>query len=189
MGPELVLGAADRVLSIVAKLPHLLRPKERREPSLDGPRLLALRVAKERREPRELEVFPICFDVNLGSAVPQIEVTLRAVNHLSKPLVLESVRVTLHIASIRGFERLDLVMEVEIPARNSWEICCRRELADSEIRLLRESLTGGGPHYGSVHFVAVGRVRRRHIRLAVWQGMGVRGWVAGLRTAVPLAAS
>ena len=188
MGPELILTTADRALSLLGKVTPLFAQKRRSPPQVDRHKVLDLR-GPESREPRELEVYPISFDVNLGSQVPQVEVNLRAINHLAKPLVLESVRLTIHISCMRGFERLELVMEVEIPPRNSSEIWCRRELVDSEIRLLRESLTTVGPHYGSVQFVAIGRARRRQIRLAVWQGIGVRGWVAGVKTVIPVAAS
>ena len=85
--------------------------------------------------PLECELIPIWFDVDLTVDVPQVHVTLRAVNYLDRPLTLDRVAVEyFHLNRGPVLEDITDPGEVIIEPQQSREVYCRKKLLDSEIR-------------------------------------------------------
>lgn len=137
------------------------------------------------KEPLQLELVPITYEVGLRLQVPKLEVLLLAINYLDKPLDLREVTITCHVGSGPTFESLSLVMQAEIPPHRSQQVLCRRPLVESEITLLKASYVGGGPLDGSAQVSALGRAGKKEVRIKPGEWYGVRGWISGLPAVAP----
>ena len=179
MALQIIAAATERAVSIANGVWSLVRSVRKRDSaeSQDGQ---LLRKGLRPLEPLDIELAPIAFEIGLRDRVPQIEVLLLAINYLPKSFELREATVNCHIGSSPTFEKLDLVTELDIPARRSRHVTCRRPLVESEITHLKATYDGTGPLDAGIQYTAVGRALRKDIRARSTIWLAVRGWISGL---------
>jgi len=128
-----------------------------------------------------VELIPIHFAVFLGKPFPSVTLTLRAVNYLRAPIVLESIRIRfLHLGNSSGVDEITSPDEYEIPARHSREVSCQRKLIESEAAALRSLSPRQRWWQGSVMCSARGVSGRREVRFDSSDEFAIYGTVEGL---------
>ena len=122
------------------------------------------------------EVMPVHFMIDVTRAVPQVEVELRAINYLARPLALREVKVTRFVAgSLPAIDNIPLAYEVTLEPRSSFLIVCARALADSEARTAANAPPSSW--HGSVSIVARGMVRGKEISFGPATALKIDGSV------------
>lgn len=126
--------------------------------------------------PTVFEVKPIGFMVNLPQQIPHVEVHFYAINYLSRPLTLSQVNVSsLQIGGTPSLDRIPLVHDdINLPARSSRIVICRRQLTPHEIAALpspqwREN--------GSISLTAKARYKQREYRYGPVSSLATDGWI------------
>ena len=139
---------------------------------------------RRRREGLTVELIPIHFELFLGKPLPRVVLTLRAVNYLRTPIVLESIRIRfLHLGTSPGVDEITSPDEYEIPARQSREVSCQRKLIESEAAALRALSPRQRTWQGSILCSARGVSGRREVRFEPTDEFAIYGTVEGLATA------
>lgn len=120
---------------------------------------------QRRREGLTLELIPVHFELFLGKPLPTVTLTLRAVNYLRTPVLLQAVRIRfLHVGTSPGVDEITSPDEYVIPARQSREVSCRRRLIESEAAALRALSSKQRWWEGSIMCSARGSTGKREVR-------------------------
>lgn len=136
---------------------------------------------QQRRQGLSLELIPIHFELFLGKPLPSVTLTLRAVNYLRTPVILESIRIRfLHVGTSPGVDEITSPDEYQIPARQSREVACRRRLIESEAAALRALSSRQRWWQGSIMCSARGSSGKRDVRFDPAEEFTIYGTVEGL---------
>lgn len=180
MSPIEVVGVAASAVTVVGGVIGVVRHIRRRSTE-DEARLIErpslVRRLLQKRQPRDIEVVPLSFVISLNHPIPQVTVTLQAINYLGKTVELEHVTVGYFhvnmappIETVRG-------TEYELYPHTSRQVYCRRPLIDSEIRAFQQ-VPLACPLQATVHVSAKGKAGRRSVSYSN-QSLAVNGWVEG----------
>jgi hypothetical protein len=92
----------------------------------------------QKRHSRDIEIVPLSFIVFLNHPIPEITVTLQAINYLAKTVELEQLTVGyFHVSMAPPIETVRGT-EYELSPQVSRQVYCRRPLIDSEIRAFQK---------------------------------------------------
>ncbi len=178
-----LLNAATTIARFLASLLGLSR--EIRQGTTDRgrhgvPATPGARILAERSRPLELELLLISFDISLNRTPPEIGVWFHAVNYLRRPLTITSLQVTqFKLSGCPALENIGLPSEIQIPARRSRLVYCRRALADSEARVFANARRDDRLN-ASVNLACTARIGSKFITYGPLVGQGVNGWIEGL---------
>ncbi len=183
MSPIEVVGVAASAVTVVGGVVGVVRHL-RRHPTDDEAQPIErpsmVRRLLRKRQHRDIELVPLSFVISLNHPIPQVTVTLQAINYLGKTVELEHVTVGYFhinmappIETVRG-------MEYELYPHTSRQVYCRRALIDSEIRAFQQ-VPVTSPLQATVHVSAKGKAGRRSVSFSN-HGLTVNGWVEGRGT-------
>src|SRR2546425_5488472 len=83
----------------------------------------------ERSLPLDFEILLQSFEIPLGQSLPQLSLSLIAINYMSRPVWLESVQASqFQLTGCSVLEGPSTAYNIEIPARRSRYLVCRRTL-------------------------------------------------------------
>jgi len=96
----------------------------------------------DRRErPLDFQLFPISFELCLSQAVPEVQISLQAINFRPKLVTLVSLQVNqFHASGCPVLQNITTEVNITLPPRQSRQVLCRRQLTDSEIRAVAAAI-------------------------------------------------
>lgn len=183
MSPIEIVGVAASAVTVVGGVVGAVRyfrrrPADEEAQQLQRPSLVQRLLRKG--QPRAIEIVPLSFVISLNHPIPQVTVTLQAINYLGKAVELEHVTVGyFHVNMAPSIETVRGT-EYELYPRTSRQVYCRRPLIDSEIRAFQQ-VPVGCPMQATVHVSAKGKTGRRSISFSN-HSLAINGWVEGRGT-------
>lgn len=162
------IGTTANALAIIGKISAAVRWLVRKiwrrpsEPTWD-------------ERPHNFEIKPISFRLDITQAIPSVEVRFYAINHLSRALTLNEVKVTqLQLYGGPAIEQIPLLQEFTLQPKNTVMIVCRRNLLDSESRAVT-----GKNSFENASFSLVARAKdgRREYTYGPVASMSIDGWI------------
>lgn len=125
--------------------------------------------------PQDFEVLPVTFNIYLTHAVPYVELSLYAINHRRRALMLHELKITaLRISGGPNLEQIPLIQEFKIPPKNSFRVYCRRSLLDSEVRAVMANTSSGS---ASFSLIARAKDGLREYTYGPVSARWVEGWI------------
>lgn len=131
------------------------------------------------RQPRDVEVIPLWFEVSLVQQIPEVCIWVQIVNYLRKELRLTQISAPYFHIDTGGppMENIPAV-DYRIPPRQSSQVMCRRHLLDAEAKVL-SAVPWADRFAGQLHIRVRGVAGRKGIELDL-TGFRIHGWVTGL---------
>ena len=127
--------------------------------------------------PHNFELRPISFMVDLVQSVPFVELRYYAINHLNRQLTLTEAKVTqFRLSGGMSIEQIPIVQEFSVLPRTSFVVYFRRNLIDSEARVLMQEKIPL-PGNGSFSLTAKAKCGRREYTYGPVSSMWIEGWV------------
>ena len=165
------IGTTASALSIIGKFSTAARwllQKLSRKP-VQSPR---------HEPPRDFEVMPVTFMIDLTRDLPYVEVSYYAINHRSCVLTLHELKVTqLRLSGGPVIEQIPLLQEFSLPPKNTLKVFCRRNLIDSETRAI--AAIAGKNSFENASFALVARAKdgRREYTYGPVDSKWIEGWI------------
>jgi len=137
--------------------------------------------AKTPAQPSAFELLPLSFEVSLHQEIPRVEIWIYVVNHLSRELTFQTLRVDhFHLSGGPSLENIPAVGDVRVSPRQSRQVLLRRPLADSEARAVeRSQQQQRNPSNATFSITALGVADRKQLRQN-FPSLSVNGWVSGI---------
>ncbi len=127
-------------------------------------------------KPAEFELLPHSFEVWLHQEIPHIEIWLYIVNHLSKELLIQTIRVDyFNFSGGPSLENIPVSGDVGIPPHQSRHVLFRRPLVDSEARAI-ERAQQRNPSNATFSITVDAVAGRKHFHQRSRQ-LSANGWI------------
>ncbi len=136
-------------------------------------------IPKKSAEPQPYDVLPREFEVWLGQEIPHIDIWVYVVNYLSKEIAFDLFQVThFYVSGGPALEKIAPNGDVRIPPRSSLSVLCRRNLIDSEARVLDRVERSRAVN---ATFSLLCRASRgRKVLNREYSSLSINGWVRGV---------
>ena len=136
-----------------------------------------LGVIADKSLPLDFELVPQSFEISLGQPLPQLGLSLIAINYMKRAVLLDSIHVSqFQLAGCSTIDGPASSLNFEIPGHRSRYLLCRRTLLDPEVRLIA-ALEPRQCHNAvftlSARYVLKGRLCQYEPRPI----LGINGWV------------
>lgn len=128
-------------------------------------------------EPSLYQLLPITFTIDLRPQIPQIEIWFYIVNYQAKEIVLERLNViNFHFYNGPLLSNIPISTEGSIKPKETRKVVCRRNLLDTEIRIL-ENLTLDTPVHGLLEVFAHSLIGKNKVSKQSINSVHINGWL------------
>ncbi len=141
--------------------------------------IATLELMRTPKSPSKCEFLSLSFEISLSQEIPKIDLWIYAVNHLSRELVFQSLRVTqFYLSGGPSLENIPSNNEIRIPPRRTREVLLRRALTDSEVRAISRK-EHRNPCNATFSLAASGTSARKRLT-SDSVSISVNGWISGM---------
>jgi len=127
--------------------------------------------------PRNFELCPISFMIDLTQTVPNVEARFYAINYLDRKLILSAApAMRLYLSTGPSLDPIPLVQEFQLAPKSSFMVFYRRNLLDSEARAISQEKRPY-PLTASFSMIARAKSGRREYTYGPVSSMWIEGWI------------
>ena len=126
--------------------------------------------------PSNIRLLPLNFTINFAAPLPYVEVCFYVVHFVPRALVLTQVKLSLRVQSAPAIELIPLVQDdIRIEPNSTPIVTCRRNLTDSELRVLPKKT---GRESASFELFAKAADGDKTLTYGPVGSMVIEGWVS-----------